>query len=246
VTEVWFDGTREAYGAGAAPGDQDGQFTNPASLAVVPGKDGDFVYALDALGRITEIDGEGRITRVVKAPIEGAVGAGEAHVVADGGRVVALLGDKGFVYDRKTWEEPETFTIEDGAPSSAVLLSPTKLGLVFGHRLVLYSTDGFKHGDLLGDTLGTGFESWDVTVDERGKLWAVLDTGDVVKYKKPGKVDFAVQVGEYSFELPRIAVRDDWAYITERDRIHHVDVLASVEKGGGEAGKGNLELEEQE
>ncbi|MCA9492684.1 MAG: hypothetical protein KC621_22275 [Myxococcales bacterium] len=242
VTDVWFDRRREPYASGAAPGEENGQFSNPASLAVVGGKAGDTVFVLDALGRLTEIGPEGAVVRVVKVPAEGAVGPDEAHVVANAKVVVVLMASEGFVYERKTWEEPERFELKEGPAAGAVLFSNTKLGLRYDDHLILYSTDGFRHGDLLGDTLGAGFEGWDATLDERGKLWVVLDTGTVIKYKKPGKVAFAVDVGEYSFELPRIAVFDDRVFITERDRILHADALGLLEKG--DAGSGNLEIGE--
>jgi hypothetical protein len=244
VSEAWFYGKRDAYAAGARAGTGSGEFVNPADLAVVAGKDGDTLYVLDAKGRLTEISPDGAVTRVVQLPTDGGAGEGEIHVVADAKSVVAVFGDEGWVYTRKDWEaEPVAFELKEGPPSSAVLLSSTKLGLVYEGRLILYSTDGFRFGDLLGDSLGTGYENWSVTRDERGKLWAVLDTGVAVKFKKPGTVDFRIEVADYSLQNPRIAVYDDHVFVSDGDRLLHVDALEILQSESG-GGTGNLEIPE--
>ena len=187
---------------------------------------------------------------MVKVPAEIGIApgaGGEGHVVYGKGQAVVVWGNEGFVYDTATWADPVRFEIEDGVPSSAVMFKNGKLGLAFGKRLVLYATDGFRFGDLLGDTLGTGFQDWAVTLDQDGKLWAVLDNGTVVKYKKPGKVDYAVSIGEYSFEVPRIAVFDDVVFVTERDRILRADALDALAKQqAGATGAGTLNIPDEE
>lgn len=246
VAEVWYYGSRDAYAAGSRPGEGAGEFVNPSDLAVAYGKDGDSVFVLDAKGRLSEIGPDGAIARTVKLPAEGGAGAGEVHVVTDGKAVVALFANEGFVYARKDWDAaPVKFELKEGAPASAVMFSNGKLGLVYESKLIEYSPDGFRFGDLLGDTLGTGYENWAVTTDEDGRLWAVLDTGEVVKFKKPGKVDFRFPVGDYSLQNPRIAVFDDHVFVSDQDRLVHVDALEAVSGGSsGKSGKGNLELDE--
>ncbi len=246
VAEVWFYGSRDAYAAGARPGDGTGEFVNPADLAVAYGKDGDTIYVLDAKARLTEIGPDGGVTRVLKLGAEGGAGAGEIHVATNGKQVVAIFGNEGWVVSRKDPEaEPVRFELKEGAPTSAVLFSNGKLGLVYEGRLILYSTDGFRFGELLGDTLGTGYENWAVTLDGDGKLWAVLDTGEAVKFKKPGKVDFRIPIADYSLQNPRIAVWDDHVFVTDEDRLIHVDALEVLEQvASGKSGTGNLEISE--
>jgi hypothetical protein len=246
VTEKWFGGTRDAYASGATPGDKDGEFFDPVDLALVSGKDGDSILVLDASARITTIDPNGKIGHVQKLDgIEGSISAGvggEGHVVVTGKKVVAIWGNQGFVYELADWTDAGKFTLEDGSPTSAVGLPGNKIGLVYGNKLVAYSIDGFRHGDILGGALGRGFQDWAVTLDDRGKLWAVLDTGVVAKFKKPGKVDYTVKVGEYSLDVPRIAVYDDHVFITDHDRILHEDALELKAKAeAGQTGSGLLE-----
>ena len=250
VTEAWFVRGREAYASGSMPGEADGEFTYPVDLAVMPGKNGDSLLVLDARGRVTLIDPDGKVERVVKVPAEVGISpgvGGEGHVVSGKSGVVVIWGNEGFLYDTKTWADPVKFAIEDGVPTSAVMFPNGKLGMVFGKRLVLYAADGFRFGDLLGDTLGGGFQDWAVTLDQDGKLWAILDTGTVVKYKKPGKVDYSASIGEYSFEVPRMAVFDDVVFVTERNHILRVDALDALAKQeAGVPGSGTLNIPDDE
>ncbi|MEQ1566260.1 MAG: hypothetical protein ABMA64_11530 [Myxococcota bacterium] len=247
VTDVWFTGTRDGYASGAAPGEGDGEFVNPVDLALVPGKDGDGLLVLDARGRVTHIDAAGNVAHVQKMTYEMGVSSAEGHLVLVGkSKVAVVFGNIGAVYDLRDWSELGAFELKEGPPSGAVALPGNKLGLVYGQHLIGYSLDGFRHGDLLGDSLGGGFQDWSVTLDEKGKLWAVLDTGSVVKFKKPGKVDFAVTIGEYSLQTPRIAVYQDLVFVTESDRILHADALELLAKAeSGESGSGLLETGEE-
>ena len=78
-------------------------------------------------------------------------------------------------------------------------------------------------------------------------LRAVLDTGRVVKYKKPGKLDYSVTVGEYALLNPRIAAFADNVFITERDRILHADALDLLAKErAGVPGSGTLGVPDDE
>lgn len=248
ITEVWFYKTREAYAAGAAPGEEAGQFVNPVDLAVVTGKEGDGLLVLDAKARVTWIDPAGKVAKVQQLDTEGPIGpgiGGEGHVLYGKGKVVVVWGNEGHVLSAEDGSPLGKFTIEDGAPTSAVMFPNGKLGLVFGSQLILYSTDGFRHGDLLGDSLGTGFESWAVTLDEDGRLWALLDTGEVVKFKKPGKVDFRARIADWSLEVPRFAVSDDRVFVTTRDSILRVDALEASARGAAAGGvPGTLQIPE--
>ena len=111
-------------------------------------------------------------------------------------------------------------------PNAVEALKNGKLAMVFGRDLIQYSADGFRHGKIMdSDDLGQGLEDWDISIDEKGKLWIVTDTGWGIKYKKPGKIDYKVQLAEFDFIRPRFAVMDDIVFILERDRILKVDAL---------------------
>ena len=47
--------------------------------------------------------------------------------------------------------------------------------MVFGRELIYHSGSAWNSDEL--DDLGTGLEDWDVSVDEKGKLWVIADTG---------------------------------------------------------------------
>ncbi|MEZ4238890.1 MAG: hypothetical protein R3F59_22605 [Myxococcota bacterium] len=243
VTDAWFAGTREPYASGAAPGKEDGQFVNPADLAVVPGKEGDSLLVLDGVGRLTLIDPAGKVAHVQQVPGEIGISEGEGHVLYGKGKVVVVMGNEGYVYKLSDWSELGKFELQDGVPSSAVLFKNGKLGLVYQDKLILYSTDGFRHGDLLGDSLGNGYEDWAVALDEKGKLWAALDTGEVVKFKKPGKVDYRVPIAQYSISVPRLGVYADHVFVTTDDKILHADAYElhmSAETGTSVSGELDL------
>ncbi len=218
------------------------------------GKDGDSVFVLDlgaepghkgSWGRITHIDPAGPIAHTQPLPFDGPISAnvsGEGHIVTTRKSVIVLWANEGIAYSLPGWEPGERFRLEDGSPEGAVAFRNGKLGLVYGRELVLYSTDGFRHGDIIGDSLGSGYEAWGITLDERGKLWAALDTGEIVKFKRPGEVDLRFTLGDYSFIEPRIAVIDDHVFVTTRDRILRGDALQLyAEQRSGEQ-RSNLEL----
>jgi hypothetical protein len=191
---------------------------------VIPGKVADQVAILDASGRVSLIDESGAVARVYdfnpEIPISANVG-GEAHLVALKKHLVAIWANQGFAIDIDTGEIA-SFDIEDGPPTSAVAWKG-KLALGYRDQLILYDTNGFRYGDILMGSLGRGFESFDVTLDERGRLWAVTDQGRVLKFKKPGKVEFEIQVSDYSLQVPRIAVQDDMVFVTSRGQIIKAD-----------------------
>lgn len=250
VAESWFGRKREGYASGATPGDADGQFVNPIDLELVPDHGSKGVLVLDSAGRVTYIDPNGKISWVHKVGTVSKVSPGKggsAHILQTGGKVVVLWGDEGWIYTLDTWTEVARFELEDGAPTSAVVLADGQFGLVYDDQLIRYSQDGFRLGDLLGDTLGQGFQDWAVTLDEKGKLWAILDTGELVKYKKPGKVQFRVPLVTYPLEAPRIAVIDDMVYVTSADKILRADALELLEKReAGTPETGLLKIEQEE
>lgn len=243
VSEAWF-GRSDFYASAAAPGQEQGQFVNPADLALIAGKDGDSVLVLDGAGRVSLIDPSGKVAWARSVTAEPGISEGEGHLLYNKGKVVAILGNEGFVFDLEDWTELGRFSLEDGVPDGAVIFKNGHLGLLYGAALVEYAQDGFRFGDMLGDSLGKGYEDWAVALDERGKLWAALDTGKVVKFKKPGKVDYSVTIGDYSLKKPRLAVYADNVFVTERDHILHENALDLKAKAeAGVSGDGLLDTE---
>lgn len=249
MTSTWFSGQREHYASGALPGIEKGQFTNPVDLAVMPGKEGDTVVVLDAKGRVSVITPDDRVAHVVQLPvadpISGGVG-GEGHIVIGKKAVIAIWGNEGFVVDPDTWEvEGEGFSLDDGVPFDAVAFKNGKVGLAYGHDLVLYTIgpdSAFRFGGILGDTLGDGFQDWAVATDQDGRLWAATDKGEIIKYKKPGKVEYRVSISEYG--LPsnlRLTVFEDLVFVSGNDRILREDAYEAWLRGEA-AGDGQLDL----
>jgi len=250
MTDTWFSGTRQHYAAGAAPGTGLGQFTNPVDLAVLPGKEGDTIVVLDAKGRVSVITPDDKVSKVVDLPVTQPISdgvGGEGHIVVAKKKVVVIWGNELFVVDPASWVvEGAAVPIADGAPTGAVGLGNGKLGLVFGRQLILYSTDGFRFGDMLGNTLGDGFQDWAVALDQAGRMWAVTDKGEAIKYKKPGKVDYRVQIADYDLATPRLAVFDDLVFVSsEADKILRADALAAFDAAqSGSSNDGKLDFPE--
>ncbi|MCB9678818.1 MAG: hypothetical protein H6737_27185, partial [Alphaproteobacteria bacterium] len=164
----------------------------------------------------------------VTEPVSAGVG-GEAHIALAGKKVVAVWGNEAYVYDLEGTELGK-FEIEDGVPGGIVGFKNGKIGFVTGEGLVLYSADGFRHGEILKKTVPEGFENWDVFLDEKGKLWVVTDHGYAIKYKKPGSVDFMVEFTDHSLAFPRADAYQDVLFVTDRDSILKVDALEAKAK----------------
>lgn len=233
IANLWFNGHRRYHVAGAAPGEKPGQFTNPVSIDMIPDKEADGFVVLDAKGRVQVFDWEGRPTIGWKVrsrdEIEPNVG-GQGYVRYAKKKVIVVWGNEVFVYGPDS-EELNTWKIEDGAPNGVEVLKNGKLLMIFGSELVQYSADGFRHGTVVDvEDVGPGVESWDVTVDEKFKLWAVTDTGMLAKFKKPGKIEYTLDVSDVDLIAPRLAVFDGIAYIIERNRILKVDALELKKK----------------
>ena len=228
ITNAWYGNTRKYYVAGAVPGEKSGEFVNPVDMVLMPTKEGTGFAVLDAKGRVQLFDDRGRNTigwaLRTDLPITAGVG-GEGYLAFSKGRLVAIWGDEVYVYSL-TSEEVAQWTIEDGVPNAVETLKNGKLVMVFGRELIQYSADGFRHGKIMdSEDLGTGLEDWDVSLDEKGKLWVVTDTGWAIKYKRPGKIDYKVSIAEFDLIRPRFAVMDDLVFVLERDRILKVDAL---------------------
>ena len=237
LTDFWFSKHREPYGTGSEPGGESG-FILPVDVEIVSSGKGDTVYVLDyankpdqsgPYGRLTVIGPDGNISHRQELPFSQPISpraGGEAHLVVDKKKATVLWTNEGVTYDVKSWEPGEVFSLEDGSPRGAIALKGGRMGLIYGDELVMYGPDGFRFGTVMGpDTLGPGYEDWDIAYDERNKLWVVLDTGDVVKLKKPGKVDFRFQLSATSFEVPRIDVYDDLVFVSSKDHIVTGDAL---------------------
>jgi len=242
ISNAWLAEKRDWYAAGAKAGSEDGSFTLPLDLDVLPNKKaGDGVVVLDGAGRISMVSGDGVVTRAWSIGVTDAVSpgvGGEAHLAIAGKNIVAIWGNEAFVYDLEG-AELSKFEIEDGVPNGIVGFKNGKIGLIFADELILYSSDGFRHGEILGGTVPDGFEYWDVFLDEKGKLWVVTDHGYAIKYKKPGTVDYSVQFVDYSLENPRADVYQDVLFVSDRDKILKVDVLemsaqASIDEAGSD------------
>ncbi|MFK7929663.1 MAG: hypothetical protein AB8H79_15835 [Myxococcota bacterium] len=233
IANVWFTGKRRFHVAGRAPGEKPGEFSNPVSIDMLPGKDANGFVVLDAKGRVQIFNEEGQPTIgwTVRSrdKLKSNVG-GEGYIRYAKGKIVVAWGNEIFVYNQES-EELKTWKTDDGAPNGMEVLKNGKLLFVFGSEAIQYSVDGFRHGSVIDvDDLGPGIESWDITLDNKKKLWAVTDTGVVAKFKKPGKVDSKISVSDVDLILPRMAVVDGLAYIVERDRILKVDILELLRK----------------
>ncbi len=230
ITNRWYAGSRRWYVAGSAPSEKPGEFVNPVDIEMIPGKDADGFAVLDSAGRVQVFDETGEVILGWELLTDDKIGAGVGgegyieYVDKRKGKIVVTWRDECFVYNMQS-EELERWEIWDGRPNGMEVLPNGKLAMLFGPDMVMYSLDGFRHGSIIEDELGYGFEDWDITLDEDKKLWAVTDEGLAVKYKKPGKVDYIVDLSNHSFEKHRIAVLDDIVYVLERDRILKLDAL---------------------
>ncbi|NCG18101.1 MAG: hypothetical protein GWP91_03705 [Rhodobacterales bacterium] len=224
---------RTAYVAGSKPGSALGEFDTALDLQLISGKDGDRVVVLDGRGQVTVIGEDGVPALNFQIPTSDALSAGvggEGYLLhLKGDKLAVIWGNEGWIYT-PTGEEVGHFELEDGSPTGAIALKNGKMGLIYGDRLVSYHTSGFRDGDLMNGVLGGGFEAWDINFDEDGKMWAVTDSGKLFKLKKPGKVEYQVQVSEFSLEVPRLAVYDGIAFITNKGNILKVDALELLAK----------------
>lgn len=225
IANRWFTETRQYHVTGCLPSEADGGFVNPLDVAILPGKNGDGFAVLDVTGRIQLFDESGQHTLTFDAglgssPVPGVGGQGFLDLIK--GKLVAVMGDEVGVYSLGG-EKLSSFVLEYGGSSGAVGLKNGKLGLVQGRDLVMYSFDGFNHGPVLTEAqLGTDFEYWDVAIDAKKYLWVVTDSNRVLRYKKPGKIEW-----EGTFEGDgqklRIHVINGVVFILQGDQISLFD-----------------------
>lgn len=220
--------TRDWYVSGNTAGVGNGSFVLPVGIDVVPDKKaGDGLLVLDASGTVTRLDSKGGLVASwslgTEDPLSPNLG-GEAHIALVKKSVVVTWGNEAYVFDLDG-QLQNKFTLEDGVGAGLVGFANGKFGVIFEDRLVLFSTDGFRHGDVLQGTVPKGFETFDVTLDAKGKLWVITDTGYAIKYKTPGKVDFQVKLADYSFSVPRADVYDDLVFVTDKDGFKKFDAL---------------------
>jgi hypothetical protein len=147
---------------------------------------------------------------------------------------VAFVGDEAVAYaldGKQDSQELFRWEVEDGTPNSVEVGKDGRLYMTFGSDVIAYNTDGFRYGKVFGDEiLGEGFEDVDLTVDEEGRLWALTDTGWVFNFKKPGKLEWKVQISEVELIRPRFAVSQGLVFYTDRDRVVKVDALQRHEQ----------------
>ena len=253
ITDAWFDTGRKWYVSGAAPGEKAGEFWSPIDIVIIPEKDADGFAVLDALGRVQVFDSTGRQTiswtvQTGERATAGYGGTGHLLWVSGKKRLYALIGDEAVGYTL-TGEEVSRWKIADGTPRDAVSLKSGKLVLAFYDGLITYDPDGFRYGVLTNrDSLGAGYESVGLAVDEKGKLWALTDVGIAVKLKGSGKVDWQVPVVSYPLYAPRLIVQDGMLYFTSEDKVKVVDALqakldVAQEKKDEASGDFDLDLE---
>ncbi len=230
ITTDWFDDTRVWYVGASVATEEPGGWINPLDVVLIPEKEADGFAALDAKGRIQVYDPDGNIKigwqlhsdNVVEP---GVGGEGYLAYLEKKGVLVAVYGDEAIGFTL-TGDEVSRFDIGDGAPNAVVADKKGRLTMAFGSKLVRYNLDGFRYGEFMDlRDYDKGFEDIDVTFDEAHKMWVVTDNGLCIKFKRPGKVDFQVQLTEYSLESPRVAVFDGMVYVTDRDAVVVVDAL---------------------
>ncbi len=247
LANAWFDTGRPWYVSGAVPGTGASQFTNPIDVEIIPGKEADGFAVLDATGQVRVFDDAGRLliswTADVQWPAEPKLG-GQGYLawVPKEEVLVVIIQDQAVVYTLDA-EEVGRWEVADGTPNAVeVDKAGKKLLMAFGDAVTLYHTDGFRDRTLIdASTLGIGFESMDLTLDEERKLWILTDSGQAFKFKKPGKLEFSITAFDRPISTPRIAVRDGIIYAMVGDRIERVDALQvkldEEEAAKAEAGK---------
>jgi len=229
IADTWFGRGRPWYVSGSKPGDGPGQFHNPIAIELIPEKEMDLIAIMDAERRVQIFDPDGNQLigwhLNTNREVEPGLG-GEGHLayLPSKGLLYAFFGSEAIAFDIHG-QEIQRFDIDDGTPND-VLVYKNKFLLVYRDAIVRYETDGFRDRQLWDmDDYDKGYEDVDLALDEEGKIWAVTDTGRAFKFKRPGKLEFQVDISEYSLEHPRFCVRDGLLHATDRDRIIVIDAL---------------------
>lgn len=226
----WFTGQRQWYVSGAKPGVAVGAFTNPVDVTVIPGKEGDGFAVLDATGRVQIFDHEGQATvswnlSLGNKPQPNLGGEAYLMYVAKKKLLVAVFQNEAAVHNLNG-DEIGRWRIKDGTPSTAEVSAQGQLLFGYGNQVIQYNPDGFRYGTVItNEQLGVGHEEFDMALDEKNKLWVLTDSGNLVKFKRPGVVDFAIKAVDRPLKHPRIAVRDGIVFFLSDDRIEQVDAL---------------------
>ncbi len=230
VSEYWYGSRRPWYAAGGMASEDAGAFKNPIDIEKIPGKDADGFIVFDASGRLQIFDEEGNgqlgWTVAVDDQVQAKVG-GEGYLayLPKKKLIIAIIGNDAIVQDLKS-EKVGSFVIKDGTPNAVEVGPDERLYMAFGDEIVTYNSDGFRYGTVIDDKiLGAGFEDMDITLDEKGEMWVIIDTGWVFKFKKPGKLDWKLKVIDHELIHPRFAVFQGNVLITDRDTIIAVDAM---------------------
>lgn len=230
ITDAWFANGRKFYVSGAAPGEKPGELYNPVDIERIPGKEEDLFAVLDARGRVQlfGVDGKVRISWTVQTEnVAEAEMGGQAYLlwVPQKERLYAIIQNEAVGYTL-TAEEVARFTIKDGTPKSAIVDPKGKLMFAIGDQFIGYDPDGFRYGAMFDPrVLGEGFEDLDMALDEKGKLWILTDAGMIFKFKRPGKLEFKVEISEMPLPHPRMLVNAGIVHYTAGDKVTVADVL---------------------
>lgn len=230
VTEYWFGSRRPWYAAGSFAAEDSGAFRNPVDIEMIPGKEADGFVVFDASGRLQIFDeeGVGQIgwTVAVDDQMQPKVG-GEGYLafLPKKKQIIAIIGNDATVYDLNS-EKLGQWVIKDGTPNAVEVGEDQKLYMAFGDEIITYNADGFRYGTVIDEkTLGEGFEDMDLTLDEKGDLWVLVDTGWVFKFKGTKKLEWKLKAVDHELIHPRFAVMQGNLLITDRDSVLPIDAM---------------------
>jgi hypothetical protein len=230
LADAWFEAGRPWYASGARPGTKVGEFTNPVDVAVIPTKEGDGFAALDAQGRVQVFDAKGRPVvswnlSTAKNPRSGLGGDGYLLYLPKRNALLAVMQNEARLHGLDS-EELAAWKITDGAPRAAEADPKGNVLFSYGNQIIKYHPEGFRYGTVITkDQLGEGHEDLDMALDEKNKLWVLTDNGTIIKFKRPGVVDFSVRAIDRPLTHPRIVVREGMVFFLSDDRIEQVDAL---------------------
>jgi len=230
LSDAWFDVGRAWYASGAKSGTGIGEFQNPLGVALIPTKDGTGFAVLDAANRIQVFDSNGRpviswTLSTTKVARPGLGGDGHLVYLPKRKALLAIVQNQARLHTLQS-EELAAWTVSDGAPRSVTVDTKDNVLMGFSSEVIQYHADGFRHGTIIdAEQLGRGHEDFAMALDEKNKLWILTDDGTVIKFKRPGKVEFTVDAVLRPLKHPRIAVREGMVFFLSDDRIEQVDAL---------------------
>ena len=230
LADAWFQNGRAWYASGAKPGTQTGEFINPVDVTVIPTKEGDGFAALDAEGRVQVFDPQGRpviswALSTSKKPRPGLGGDGYLLYLPKHNALLAVMQNEARMHGLDS-EELAAWKISDGAPRAAEADTKGNVLFSYGDQIIKWHPEGFRYGTVITkEQLGQGHEDLDMAFDEKNKLWVLTDNGTVIKFKRPGTIDFSVRAVDRPLKHPRIVVREGMVFVMSDDRIEQVDAL---------------------